>query len=87
MRHDLASIGIFRFDQDETKSIESGKSVSDSPSLSLTPAFIQSQICGGGPHLNGNAEIVMTEISSIGAINDTDIVNTTSDLQKELVHY
>ena len=38
-------------------------------------------------HLNGNAEIVMTEISSIGAINDTDIVNTTSDLQKDLVHY
>ena len=37
-------------------------------------------------HLNGNAEIVMTEISSIGAINDTDIVNTTSDLQKELVN-
>ena len=44
---DTASIGIFRFGQDETKSIESGKSVSDSPSLSLTRAFIRSQICGG----------------------------------------
>ena len=47
MRYDIASMGIFRFGQDETKSLESGKSVSDSPSLSLTRAFIQSQICGG----------------------------------------